>query len=107
QILKSGNILLIDDNKTHNQALRDYLQIKINKCYTAESAEEAFKILSETSVDCIILDYYLPDMSGYEVLEKLKKMEQNTPIILYSGKTLSSHEEKKLSKLSDAIIQKN
>ncbi|MEX0722448.1 MAG: ATP-binding protein [Gracilimonas sp.] len=105
----NGTVLLIDDSETHNMALSEFLNFKIKKTLTAESAKNAFEILSSQTVHCIILDMYLPDASGREVLQKLKsnKRYSSIPVIIYSGKNFTQEEEEELGNLADAIIQKN
>ncbi|MGN8224514.1 ATP-binding response regulator [Gracilimonas sp. BCB1] len=104
-----STVLLVDDSSIHNMALKEFLGFSINKCITAESAEEAYKILQSEIVDCIILDMYLPDADGKEVLDKLKTDEQlkDIPVIIYSGKSLTLAEEEELLRKADAVVQKN
>lgn len=104
-----GTILIVDDNETHNMALSEFLGFKIKHCLTADSAASAFEVLDKKPVDCIILDMYLPDASGKEVIKKLKQDKQlaSIPTIIYSGKTINGEEEEELENLADAIIQKN
>jgi PAS domain S-box-containing protein len=104
-----GTVLLVDDSSIHNMALKEFLGFSIHKCITAESAGEAYDILRQEIVDCIILDMYLPDADGKEVLDKLKSngKYKNIPVIIYSGKSLAQSEEEELLKKADAVVQKN
>ncbi|WP_409029073.1 ATP-binding protein [Gracilimonas sediminicola] len=104
-----GTVLLVDDSSIHNMALKEFLGFSINKCITAESAGEAYEVLRQEIVDCIILDMYLPDADGKEVLDKLKSNGnyKNIPVIIYSGKSLAKSEEEELLKKADAVVQKN
>lgn len=103
-----GSVLLIDDSSIHNMALKEFLSYSIERCFTAESAKEAYEILSKETVDCIILDMYLPDADGKEVLNTLKstKKYKDIPVIIYSGKSLTRSEEERLLKKA-AVVQKN
>ncbi|MEQ8525976.1 ATP-binding protein [Gracilimonas sp.] len=103
-----GSVLLIDDSSIHNMALKEFLSFSIEVCHTAESAQEAYEILDRETVDCIILDMYLPDADGKEVLDVLKstKKYKDIPVIIYSGKSLTRSEEEKLLKKA-AVVQKN
>jgi PAS domain S-box-containing protein len=106
---KRGSVLLVDDSKIHNMALKEFLGFKIKDCYTAESAKEAYQILDNQTIDCIILDMYLPDADGKEVLMSLQSdpTKKDIPVIVYSGKSLTEKEEKELSIYATAIVQKN
>lgn len=107
---KKGSVLLIDDSSIHNLALKEFLSVKIEKCITAESSGEAFEVLEKDhSFDCIVLDMYLPDADGKDVVKKLKSNEnyKDIPVIIYSGKSLTSAEETELLVHASAIVQKN
>jgi CheY-like chemotaxis protein len=58
--------------------------------------------------DCMVLDLKLPDMSGFELIEKLQTDlgRSDVPIIVYTGKELTRKEELHLKKVADAIIVK-
>lgn len=105
---KVGRVLLVDDSKIHNMALREYLDFKVEECMTAETAEQAFEKLEDYAFDCIILDMYLPDADGKEVLHRLNKHPEfrDIPVIIYSGKNFSPEENKEILKLASGIIQK-
>src|SRR3989442_14942827 len=57
----------------------------------------------------MVVDFALPDMSGFDLLEGLKKELglYDLPIIVYTGKELSPKEETRLRKLSESIIIKD
>ncbi len=56
----------------------------------------------------MVVDFALPDMSGFDLLERLKKELglYDLPIIVYTAKELSPKEETRLRKLSESIIIK-
>lgn len=102
-------VLLVDDSPIHNMALKEFLGFRINECVTAETAREAYSILSETKIDCVVLDMYLPDANGREVLKTIRSNERtrNIPVIIYSGKSLSPEEKQLLLEQADAVVAKN
>lgn len=107
---KQGSVLLIDDSNIHNLALKEFLSVKIENCTTAETASEAFSELDKNAdYDCIILDMYLPDADGKDVIRKLKNNDRykDIPVIIYSGKSLTSEEESDLMNFASGIVQKN
>ena len=104
------NILLIDNSTIHNMALKEFLSVVVKDCITAESAQEAYEFLnSDHRFDCIILDMYLPDAYGKDVLQKIREIDhrKTTPVIIYSGKTISKTEQKELYQEAMAVVQKN
>jgi len=105
-----GTVLLIDNSTIHNMALKEFLSIVVKNCVTAESAQEAFDLLrTDDHFDCIILDMYLPDGYGKDVLHKIRGMDhrKDVPVIIYTGKTISKTEQKELYQEALAVVQKN
>jgi CheY-like chemotaxis protein len=73
------------------------------------SSEEALAELEAKPFDCIVLDLKLPDATGFELLEKIKKDEalSKIPVIVHTGKELTRREETRLKKYADTIIVKD
>lgn len=105
-----GTVLLVDNSTIHNMALKEFLSVVVKNCVTAESAQEAYELLEgDEHFDCIILDMYLPDAYGKDVLLNIRAMEsrKDVPVIIYSGKTISKTEQKELYQEALAVVQKN
>lgn len=80
------NLLVLDDEKPILEVLSLYLEsIDGITVYKAGKPSEAFKILATSSVDIAIVDIKLPEMSGVEVLKKIKQVYPNTEVIMISG----------------------
>jgi CheY-like chemotaxis protein len=75
---------------------------------TAASAADALALLREKTFDCIVTDLGLPDESGYELLETMAAEEPHSvpPVIVYTGRALTSEEEHRIRKYSRSIIVK-
>jgi CheY-like chemotaxis protein len=73
------------------------------------SSEQALAALGERRFDCMVVDLKLPDMGGFDLLERLKEdpRHSQTPVIVYTGKELTRREETKLKRFSDAIVVKD
>jgi CheY-like chemotaxis protein len=52
---------------------------------TAESGEEALKVLRSNAVDAVVVDYQMPGMDGEETARQIRRMQEHLPIILSSG----------------------
>ncbi|MDE3078096.1 MAG: response regulator, partial [Chloroflexota bacterium] len=65
--------------------------------------------LQNTPFDCVVLDLGLPDVSGCELIEKIKTEVGNRalPIIVYTGKDLTHEQETQLRKMAESIIVKD
>ncbi len=101
-------LLLIEDDKIASNAIVKLLgngDITISK---ASSGKEAFNLLNSEQFDCIVLDMGLPDMTGFDLLHKIKleKSLADVPIIVYTGKELSKKTEQELEEFANSIIIK-
>jgi len=73
------------------------------------SAGDALARLKATTFDCMVVDFNLPDYSGYDLLEKMSQEEDVAfpPVIVYTGRALSREEEQRLRRYSKSIIIKD
>jgi DNA-binding NtrC family response regulator len=81
----SSAILIIDDERSIRNVLRDILT---NEGYTIEEAadgEEGFKKFSEKTYSLVICDIKMPKMDGIEFLQKATELNADIPIIIISG----------------------
>ena len=103
----SQRILIVEDDIATRKIVRDLLSELNLFIEEVGFAEDAFKVLSRDSFDCIILDLGLPDYSGKELLEKLKANKISIPkVIVYTGKELTKEEHRVLTAYTNAIILK-
>ncbi len=68
-----AKILIVDDEKNIITTICAILQDEDHIVYAASSGEEALAFLRKNDVDLIILDVWLPDIDGVEILERVKK----------------------------------
>lgn len=86
------NVLIVDDHPLIRAGVRQSLELEPGFSVTAEAqdGEEALKLVKSQSFDVVILDLTLPKIHGLEVLEKIKLMKPNLPVLVLS---LHSEEE--------------
>ncbi|MBP3943263.1 response regulator [Sphingobacteriaceae bacterium WQ 2009] len=70
------SLLLVDDNPLNLLFLRHLLQDH-DLCYTAKNGAEALAILGEQPIDLVITDLNMPEVSGLELLKKLRQEGKN------------------------------
>ena len=85
-----GHILVVDDNKINLMMLTRALREQGYQVTTAENGGEALEILfspAAESIDVVLLDILMPDLDGYQVLERIKQREQlhHIPVIMISA----------------------
>jgi CheY-like chemotaxis protein len=74
----------------------------------AGQGQTALDLLQNQHFDCMILDLSLPDMSGFEVLNKINDDETiaKCPVIVYTGRDLTPEENVELMQYADRVIVK-
>lgn len=101
-------LLVVDDEAIIRKSIIELIGSEDVKTTAVENGSEAFELLKKEKFDCVILDLGLKDMSGFDLLEQIRKEEQlaEIPIIVYTGQDLSREEEDQLQKYADSIIIK-
>jgi DNA-binding response OmpR family regulator len=84
----SVKILVIDDDAGIRESLKDLLALEEYECVMARSGEEALAMVASAQPQLIVTDVQLPDMSGYQVCQSLKKdpASRHVPIVMMSGR---------------------
>ena len=82
-IAPTARILIVDDNEMNLEVISSLLEDTKIKVTTAQSGKECIDILDKKAFDVIFLDQMMPEMSGVETLEEMKKrnLAMNTPVI--------------------------
>jgi CheY-like chemotaxis protein len=64
--------------------------------------------MAEQPVDCVVLDLRLPDMTGFEVLERISKDDAlaGIPVVVFTGRELSAEEDARLRTLARSVVVK-
>lgn len=78
-------ILIIDDERAQREVLRGFLK-KLG--YTVEAAacgKEGLEIVTQKVVDVVLTDFQMPDMTGMEVLEQIKKLNPEISVIMFTA----------------------
>jgi two-component system nitrogen regulation response regulator NtrX len=78
-------ILIIDDEASIRSSLKGILEDEGFQVKTGESGEEGLELLKNQNVDLVLLDIWLPRMSGIDVLKKIKATEDNPQVVMISG----------------------
>jgi CheY-like chemotaxis protein len=103
-------LLIVEDDEAQRRAVVELIGGGEDVDVTAVgSSEEALEALEVQRFDCMVLDLKLPEMGGFDLLEKLKADERFSaiPVIVYTGKELTRREETKLRKFADTIVVKD
>ncbi|MBD3183497.1 response regulator [Candidatus Poribacteria bacterium] len=79
------NILIIDDEKEIQNSLSAILQDDGYNTLTAGTGKDGLRIIQEEPVNLILLDLFLPDTDGVEVLRQIKSIDSSLAVIMISG----------------------
>ncbi len=100
-------LLIIEDDNRQREAVAQLVAGQDIQVLMAPTGKEALNWVEKQTVDCIILDLNLPDMTGFDFLEKINSLPISVPpIVIYTGKDISRTEEQNLRKYSESIIIK-
>jgi CheY-like chemotaxis protein/two-component sensor histidine kinase len=103
------NLLVVEDDQTQRQSILELIGNGDVHTTAVSSGSEALNALENTRFDCIVMDLGLPDMTGLELIERIKETEtlSRIPIIIYTGQDLTPQEETELKRLAETIIIKD
>jgi hypothetical protein len=101
-------LLVVEDDDVQRMSVVELIGNGDVHTTAVATGEEALSLLKGERFDCMVLDLRLPDMSGFDLIEKLQTVlgRYDLPIIVYTGKELTRKEELHLKKVADAIIVK-
>ncbi len=80
-----GRILVVDDEEIVRKVVGDFLSERGHEVHTAEDAHTTFVLIGKESPDIVVLDIFLPDMGGLELLFQLKQLSPKLPILMITG----------------------
>lgn len=83
-MIDSYSILVVDDETQLCKIIMQKLRREGFTTFQAHTGQEALDIVKKESVDAILLDYMLPDMTGNDVLQKIKN-ERDIPVIMLTA----------------------
>ncbi|HBF09070.1 MAG: histidine kinase [Gammaproteobacteria bacterium] len=103
-----SRLLIVEDDQVQRESMIALLGSPGVETIGVGTAKECLDRLQSETFDCMVLDLHLSDDSGYDLLEKLSEDDAYSfpPVIVYTGKDLSSKEEQKLRRYSKSIIIK-
>lgn len=105
---KLKRLLVVEDNEQQNKAICELIGNGDVKSYAAFSGTEAHAMMKKEKFDCVIVDLGLPDMSGFELLDRIKADEHlnKVPVIVYTGKDITKEEHARLMRSGSTVVLK-
>ena len=105
---RQKRLLVVEDNTAEQFSINELLAANDIEVTLVSTGEEALTMLSQQPFDCMVLDLRLPDMSGFDVLERLSGNPSlcDLPVVVFTGKELSPDEDAQLHTLARSVVVK-
>ncbi|WP_169822247.1 hybrid sensor histidine kinase/response regulator [Corallococcus exiguus] len=102
-------VLIIDDDDVHRYLLKQLLKDTQFQLLEAANGREGVRIAREHAPHLIFLDFVLPDITAFDVLDELKAdpRTRDIPIILHTSHQLQEPERQRLARETSAILAKH
>jgi CheY-like chemotaxis protein len=103
-----SRLLIVEDDSLLQQEIAKLIGNGDVQTTTASSGGEVLELVKTIDFDCVILDIGLPDMSGFQLLDKLQEIKGDDipPVIIYTGRELTKEEEIFIRRYTDSVIIK-
>jgi CheY-like chemotaxis protein len=103
------HVLVVEDDARQRESICQLLANDDVRITAVASASDALSELKASTFDCMVMDFNLPDYSGYDLLEKMAAHDDLAfpPVIVYTGRALTRDEEQRLRRFSKSIIIKD
>jgi CheY-like chemotaxis protein len=105
---RGKRLLIVEDDDMERQSIAELLEHKDVEIVTAANGAEAWKALHTGKFDCMVLDLKLPDIPGFELLDRIRNEGrfEGLPIIVFTGKELTSEDEIQLARMAESVVLK-
>lgn len=82
---KKPHILVTDDERAIRNTLKEILEFEDYQVSTAESGQDALKLIDEHSIDLMFLDIKMQGLDGMETLKRIRSKGYSFPVVMVSG----------------------
>ena len=81
-------ILVIEDEEELRELFSDMLTFNGYEVEAASDGHRGIELFKHAEFDIVFTDLRMPEMSGWEVAEAVKKIREDTPVVMITGSTL-------------------
>jgi signal transduction histidine kinase/CheY-like chemotaxis protein len=90
----SGRVLLVEDNLINQEVVTEHLQQLGLVVDVAGQGEQAVKMVTQQSYDLVLMDIQMPGMNGYEATRRIRKQDQDIPVVALTAAAMVEDREK-------------
>ncbi len=84
-IMSEFRILLINDEPAQITSIKSFLKRRDYVILTANSGQEGLSFINDGNVDLVFTDFRMPEMNGLEVVQKIKKINPEIPVVVITA----------------------
>jgi len=101
-------LLLVEDDAAERRSVTELLGSDDIEIIPVDTGASALLQLRDIAIDCVVLDLKLPDMSGFDVLERIRDDASlcDIPVVVFTGRELSPDEDAKLHTMARSVVVK-
>ncbi|MBV9552081.1 MAG: response regulator, partial [Alphaproteobacteria bacterium] len=101
-------LLVVEDNPIEQRSIAELLGHDDIDLATVGTGNEALTEIRERGADCVVLDLRLPDMSGFELLDRIREDATlaDLPVVVFTGRELSPEEDAQLHTMARSVVVK-
>ncbi|MDQ6973301.1 MAG: response regulator [Mariprofundaceae bacterium] len=101
-------ILIVDDNPINLELAADLLMLESFRVMVVDNGTACLDVAQKEAPDLILMDIRMPDMSGLEAMQYLRKMEATAhiPIVALTASVMTGEKERLLAAGFDGFMQK-
>ena len=101
-------LLIVEDNPAEQLSIRELLGHDDIDVSVVSTGAEALDLVTREAFDCVVLDLRLPDMTGFDILERMRDIPaiSDLPVVVFTGKELSPEEDARLRTLARSVVVK-
>ncbi len=102
-------LLVVEDEPAQQLSIQALLGHDDIDVTVVATGRDALAEIERTQYDCAVLDLRLPDMTGFDLLEELRKTDRGNelPVVVFTGKDLTAEEDARLHMLARSVIVKD
>jgi len=104
---RKRRLLVVEDDPVERMSIRELIHHDDIEMEQVDTGEAALEAIREQDWDCVVLDLKLPDMSGFDVLQRLNEEKlHSVPVVVFTGRELSAEEDAQLHTMARSIVVK-
>jgi HAMP domain-containing protein/CheY-like chemotaxis protein/signal transduction histidine kinase len=102
-------LLVVEDNDIERDSIVELLDHDDIEITAVGSGAEALQQLAATPMDCCVVDLRLPDMNGFELLDRLQEIPggSDVPVVVFTGQELTADDDLRLRTVAKSVVLKD